>query len=82
MLHKLFELAKNRDICVDLTDLQKVMEVLGKHFVTARVGNCGGAKAPTCYFVFYHANDSVDNQITYELSEKGVKILDPNVVGY
>lgn len=82
MLHRLFELAKDRDICVDLADLQKVMEVLGKHFVTARVGNCGWAKAPTCYFVIYHVNDGVDNQIANELFEAGVKILDPNVVGY
>lgn len=78
---------KRREMFIDKSELVTVLEVLNKHEITyadlanLKMGNCGWAKAPNCWFIMFSANDRTWYQILKEFKVKNITLL-PETVRY
>jgi hypothetical protein len=57
------------------------MEATSNGITNFRIGNCGWAKAPNCYFVAFYATRDQYVKTMENLNDKHVKIL-PESTGY
>lgn len=81
MMNNIFK--KHRELLVNGEELRKAMAVLTAcDYQSAKVGNCGWAKAPNVYFLFFDATNKVYNDICMKMNKYGVELLDDKVVGY
>lgn len=74
-----------RRIFIDKNDMVTVLEILCKYEVcwhdlaNLKVGRCGWAKAPDCWFVHVSVGDRKWNNILKEFKNKGVTLLPETV---
>lgn len=85
MLNKIIR--KRRRILIDKKDMVTVLEILCKYdscwqdMANMKVGRCGWAKAPDCWFVHVNVTDKKWASILREFNNKKVTLL-PETVGY
>ena len=79
---------KYRHLLVDASELTKALQVLSKNHVTClpldgnlKVGNCGWAKAPDCWFVTFTVNNKKYVEILKEFKKNNISLL-PETTGY
>jgi len=85
---------KHRSLLVDEKDVTKVLDVFNScksqnmlfwwvetWFQNLHIGNCGWAKAPTCWYISFEVPDRMWYKILQNLAVRGVTIL-PETIGY
>ena len=78
----LIKIKKNYEVLVEKENVNDVvMEATSNGITNFRIGNCGWAKAPNCYFVAFYATRDQYIKTMENLNDKHVKIL-PESTGY
>lgn len=68
---------KERKFLVDAKDVLETVRVIQRFrwIPSAEVGNCGWAKAPDCWFVYFRCTDKTYAKILAAIYNKGIKLL-------
>ena len=79
---------KYRHMLVDASELTKALQVLNKLNISClpsegnmKVGNCGWAKAPDCWFITFNATNRKYVDILKEFKKNNIHLL-PETTGY
>lgn len=75
---------KKRNVLVNFDDLAELLAILDKHNLTwhnLSVGNCGWAKSPKCWFVYFRASNNEWVSILTAIKRKQINLL-PETEGY
>lgn len=76
---------KFRSILIDESDVTKTILILQEFDINIdgniHVGNCGWAKAPTCWFINAYINDKTWYQVLQKIAAANIELLPPTT-GY
>ena len=74
---------KEHELLIDVTNVAKTLEVVNKYIDPWKVttANCGWAKAPHCWFVYFKCSDEKWYRILQGLKNKNIELYPP-YIGY
>ena len=89
MLKEVFKKRRHLDFLVDISDIEKVLKVLQEYGLAEstiptnlRIGNCGWAKAPNCYYVsLIIPLEEVEN-VVKSMRESNITFLPESTTGF